>query len=96
MLKAVGPMSNTERQRKFRERNPGYYGRLHARKRAGVKAAPAAKKVMAVATAPLTTKPLALPRPRAVLMLPAQGEIPVISGLNAIPAMHAAAAVERI
>ncbi len=27
-------MSNAERQRQFRERNPGYYGRLHARRRA--------------------------------------------------------------
>lgn len=27
------PVSNTERQRAFRERNPGYYGRLHRRKK---------------------------------------------------------------
>lgn len=31
-------MSNTERQRRFRERNPGYYKRLHAKRRAQVKA----------------------------------------------------------
>lgn len=27
------PVSNTERQRQFRERNPGYYRRLHAKRR---------------------------------------------------------------
>ncbi|MGI9013721.1 MAG: hypothetical protein ACR2GY_05655 [Phycisphaerales bacterium] len=26
-------MSNTERQRQFRERNPGYYGRLHRKRK---------------------------------------------------------------
>jgi hypothetical protein len=31
-------MSNTERQRRFRERNPGYYQRLHAKRRAEVEA----------------------------------------------------------
>lgn len=31
------PMSNTERQRLFRERNPGYYGRLHRKRNAGIK-----------------------------------------------------------
>ena len=30
-------MSNTERQRKFRERNPGYYARIQARKRESAK-----------------------------------------------------------
>lgn len=29
---------NAERQREFRERNPGYYGRLHAKRRAETKA----------------------------------------------------------
>lgn len=32
-------MSNTERQRRFRKRHPGYYQRLHAKRRAGGKAA---------------------------------------------------------
>jgi hypothetical protein len=32
------PMSNTERQRQFRERNPGYYARIKARERAAAKA----------------------------------------------------------
>ena len=30
-------MTNTERQRKFRERNPGYYARIHATRRASAK-----------------------------------------------------------
>ena len=35
-LKRPAPMSNTERQRRFRERNPGYYGRLHRQRNAEV------------------------------------------------------------
>ena len=31
-------MTNTERQRRFRERNPGYYQRLHAKRRAALDA----------------------------------------------------------
>lgn len=38
MLKRCAPMSNTERQRRFRERNPGYYGRLHRQRKAEVAA----------------------------------------------------------
>ena len=34
----VPAMTNTERQRKFRERNPGYYQRLHARRKAEIDA----------------------------------------------------------
>jgi hypothetical protein len=33
MLIHPGPMSNTERQRRFRERHPGYYGRLRRRRK---------------------------------------------------------------
>lgn len=33
-----GPVSNTERQRQFRERNPGYYGRLRRKRKAAVEA----------------------------------------------------------
>ena len=36
--KRPAPMSNTERQRRFRERNPGYYGRLHRKRNAPLKA----------------------------------------------------------
>ncbi|MGI9014356.1 MAG: hypothetical protein ACR2GY_08920 [Phycisphaerales bacterium] len=31
------PVSNTERQRQFRERNPGYYGRLHRKRKEQVR-----------------------------------------------------------
>ena len=42
-------MSNLERQRRFRERNPGYYGRLHAKRRARVQALLEAKRQAAQA-----------------------------------------------
>lgn len=58
-------MSNTERQRLFRERNPGYYGRLHAKRRAAIHALAAAKQAQQVVQ-------------RDVLMLPAPGESSVL------------------
>jgi hypothetical protein len=69
-------MSNAERQRRFRERNPGYYGRLHARRRAEAKAAVAQRLAMAQAVA-VRREPLMLPAPVELLEIP---------GLNAIPA----------
>src|SRR5688500_12239052 len=74
------PMSNAERQRHFRERNPGYYGRLHAKRRAAVRALATAR-AAASATAAKS----------APLMLPAPVEMIVIPGLNAIPQTLAAA-----
>jgi hypothetical protein len=41
MLIKVPAKTNAQRQRDFRKRNPGYYGRLHARKRAATKASAA-------------------------------------------------------
>src|SRR4051794_36702573 len=41
------PMSNTERQRQFRQRNPGYYGRLHRKYRAEAEAFAKRKAAMA-------------------------------------------------
>ena len=82
-------MSNTERQRQFRERNPGYYQRLHAKRRAQARAMLAAARVEAQAQAAVVVR--AEP-----LMLPAPVEVPLIPGLNAIPAtleeLHAARA----
>ena len=75
MLRYRGPMSNTERQRQFRERNPGYYGRLHARRRAGGKAAVAAMKAQMMASA----------AKREPLLLPASLELLEIPGINVIP-----------
>src|SRR5687768_3103944 len=68
------PMTNAERQAAFRERNPGYYGRLHAKRRAAVRALAAAR---AAAAVPARTEPL---------MLPAPVEMPLFPGINAIPA----------
>jgi hypothetical protein len=72
-------MSNTERQRRFRERNPGYYQRLHARARARVKEMVAQRAAIAQL---LAVKPLPL-------MLPAPVEVPVIPGMNTILATPA-------
>ena len=36
-LAKPAPLSNNERQRRFRKRNPGYYARLQAKRRAGHK-----------------------------------------------------------
>jgi hypothetical protein len=37
-LKPVPPMSNLERQRRFRKRHPGYYKRLHRKRKAAEQA----------------------------------------------------------
>ena len=66
------PMSNAERQRQFRERNPGYYGRLHRRRTAAIMASLAEKAAAKVAV-------------KTPLMLPAPVELIVIPGINAIP-----------
>jgi hypothetical protein len=68
-------MSNAERQRNFRKRNPGYYGRLHARRRSGIRASLAAQ----------AAAEMAAPAPAAVLMLPAPVEMILIPGMNVIP-----------
>jgi hypothetical protein len=81
MVKPSAPMSNAERQRQFRKRNPGYYGRLHARRRAEGKALAAqraaAEQLVAVRPAPL--------------MLPAPVEVLLIPGMNVIAAAAAPA-----
>ena len=66
MLTIPPPVSNAERQRNFRERNPGYYQRLQARKRAGVRAELEAMAMVA----PTPEETLALPAPVEVLELP--------------------------
>src|SRR5688500_11360566 len=78
------PVSNTERQREFRERNPGYYARIQAKKRAACKARVAAMLDAQRATAALLAK-------SRQLMLPAPVELFVIPGVNAIPQTPAAA-----
>jgi len=78
------PMSNTERQRRFRERHPGYYGRLHRKRRAGTKAmlarqrAEARAKAQAEAEAEAHAQTNVAVVKRVPLMLPA----PVIDTLT--------------
>ena len=68
-------MSNTERQRQFRQRNPGYYGRLHAKRRAAEDAL-------------LHTMTVEQAQPaRAVLMLPAPVEQVVFADRATIPTL---------
>ena len=76
------PVSNTERQ--FRQRNPGYYARIQAKKRARCKAAVAAMREAERATAAMLAK-------SRQLLLPAPVELLIIPGVNAIPATLAAA-----
>src|SRR5262245_52380147 len=64
MIRPFSPTSNTERQRQFRKRNPGYYGRLKRRRRAELAPLVAAMQAeQAAAAAPARTEPLMLPAP---------------------------------
>jgi hypothetical protein len=80
MLLPFRPTSNTERQRQFRERNPGYYGRLHRRQKAEIDARLAAKALAAAEVAVTVTR-------REPLMLLAPVEMIEIPGMNVIPAV---------
>jgi hypothetical protein len=83
------PMTNTERQAEFRRRNPGYYQRLHARRRAAVRALMAERKAAALAAAPeqvSVPKTLTLPLPTWRLALPAPVVDPLMVELNALTA----------
>jgi hypothetical protein len=57
------PVSNAERQRQFRERNPGYYGRLKAKERAATKARVEKKIAIEAILYAYRTMPLMLPAP---------------------------------
>jgi len=70
-------MSNTERQRLFRERHPGYYQLLHAKRRAALKAAtPAcrAKIEMELAAKVQAWREAIMPPIRTTHLLPAAEE----------------------
>ena len=75
------PVSNTERQRQFRERNPGYYARIQAKKRAASKAYVAAMRQRERAIAAMLAK-------SKQLLLPAPVELPAIPGMNSIDALR--------
>ena len=79
MLIPDTPIANIERQRQFRERNPGYYQRLHARKRAVIKAGLAEARARAAEplALPAASEPLALPAMPVRLALPAPVETPL-------------------
>lgn len=87
------PVSNTERQRQFRQRNPGYYGRLHAKSRAESKARVAA--LLAAAEQAALPEPVAIPV-KPVLMLPAPVECPLTAEVNALKAKLAALEAVRV
>jgi len=81
-------MSNTERQRLFRERHPGYYQRLHAKRRARVKAALPALQVkieMEVAAKLQAWREAIVPPVRATHLLPAADECFSISQFLVLP-----------
>ncbi|MGN6625773.1 MAG: hypothetical protein ACTHLN_04065, partial [Tepidisphaeraceae bacterium] len=59
----------------FRERNPGYYGRLHRKRKAELEAFTAAR-VAAQAATMAVREPLLLPAPAETIRIP---------GINAIP-----------
>src|SRR5687768_3474619 len=87
------PVSNTERQREFRERNPGYYQRLHAKRRAEIKARAAQLEVAAPAPAPVPAPVIyTIPVPTWRLALPAPVVLPVLPALNPIEVMIGPAA----
>ena len=96
MLSHPPRMSNAERQRQFRLRNPGYYGRLHRRRRAATKAA-ALEVTKALAAQFLTAKQAAAEAvQRQPLLLPAPVEAIEIPGMSTIPTMAAIRAMAEI
>jgi hypothetical protein len=75
------PKSNTERQRLFRKRNPGYYQRLHAKRRAKIAAMVAAMNAVPPETQQALAaprQPLLLPAPVVIMELPVQQATPVV------------------
>jgi hypothetical protein len=86
MLTNRPPISNTERQRQFRERNPGYYRRLHARRR-GKASLPLVQLVGLEAAKEIRREPLMLPAPAVLIEIP---------GMNAIPTAASARSAETV
>lgn len=86
MLKRVAPMSNTERQRRFRERNPGYYGRLHRKRKAAIRAVlePIWAEARSKRRAEAQSAAAQAATPPALLMLPAPVIDPLTSEIAAL------------
>jgi hypothetical protein len=74
------PMTNTERQQLFRQRNPGYYARLQAKRRAPLKLARKMWALQIVRVAEILNAYQKMP-----LMLPAPVEPIEIPGVTTIP-----------
>ena len=83
-------MSNVERQRRFRERNPGYYNRYNARHKVNHQEAAAAWEA-AMAQAQAAEEAQAKRATAGPLMLPAPAVIPVLPGINTIEVVPAPA-----
>lgn len=85
-IRRHAPMSNVERQREFRRRNPDYNRRYkaaqRARSKAWLEAYRAAQAVPAAVPAPPVV--LMLPAPKPLLMLPAPVEDPMMAALDAL------------
>jgi hypothetical protein len=91
--------SNAERQREFRKRNPGYYGRLHRKRKQELVVFAAAHRVATVMGLSRTAATevafrvanrqenllLAIAQAKRPLMLPAPAETVRVPGVNAIP-----------
>lgn len=95
-------MTNAERQRRFRERNPGYYQRLHAKRRAGEKAR-AAELIAAAQAMAAKREPLMLPAPVETIEIPGMTTIPIAtaetiapSPVTAFRAVASASDVDRL
>jgi len=79
----VPAMSNTERQRQFRKRNPGYYGRLHAKRRAESDARLYAMAMQQAQLAQLPAPvPLMLPAPVETFLFEDRATIPTLAELH--------------
>ncbi len=81
MLRRSPPMSNSQRQRAFRDRNPDYYRELHAKRRAEARAGVMAMQMetainIAIEETQTVKEPLALPAPAITFEFP---------GINAWP-----------
>jgi hypothetical protein len=71
MLRPCPPKTNAQRQREFRERNPGYYQRLHAKRRTMIAASLAQRRESEAAMAVMFAKlPLMLPAPVETIEIP--------------------------
>jgi hypothetical protein len=97
------PKSSAERSREFRKRNPGYYQRLHAKRRAGIEAERARRRAEREREAAALMKawreavmpPLSVPITH--LLPPAQGDESATSlrEFIAIPSVEELASWER-